>query len=102
MNPPTTQTQLRPLPLIPGNLTIDPTDAEVRWITGQTCLFCSPLAHTLRDRGYDIPRRAEDEQSAVILWMLALYAAHGQGWKKEGARWLKRSEDGTAQQGPPT
>lgn len=86
-------TEPKPLPIIPGPLILDPQDPEVRWITGRTCLFCGGIAQVLRRLGHQIECRAEDEQSAVILWMLALYRDHGAGWKEAGTAYLKRAKD---------
>ncbi|HDS0944971.1 Lar family restriction alleviation protein [Stenotrophomonas maltophilia] len=53
---------------------------EVRDILGRPNFWCSPWANVLRRRGDVIPCNAEEEQAAVIRFMLNHYLAHGAGW----------------------
>ena len=71
----------RTLPIVPGKLTIDPSDPEVQWILSKTCLDCAPMAHIFQRAGYPIPTHAEEEQMHILLWMLARYQEHGAGWR---------------------
>ncbi len=74
--------------LIRGTITLDPADAEVLEILSIVCITCGPIAHALRRGGYDIKTRAENEQGAVLLWMLSLYRDHGKAWRDEGQKLL--------------
>ena len=53
---------------------------ELRKVLGMMVFELSPLAHLFRDRGADIPRRAEDEQAFVLHWLIGLVLEHGAGW----------------------
>lgn len=53
---------------------------EVRDILGRPNFWCSPWANLLRRRGDVIPCKAEEEQAAVIRFMLNHYLAHGPAW----------------------
>lgn len=57
-----------------------PDTPEVRDILGRPNFWCSPWANVLRMRGDAIPRKAEDEQAAVIRFMLNHYLANGADW----------------------
>lgn len=57
-----------------------PDTPEVRDILGRPNFWCSPWANILRRRGDVIPCKAEEEQAAVIRFMLNHYLAHGAGW----------------------
>jgi hypothetical protein len=49
-----------------------------------------PIAHLLRATGDDIPTKCEREQSHVLFWMLKLAIEHGENWRGEVGRELKR------------
>lgn len=57
-----------------------PDTPEVRDILGRPNFWCSPWANVLRMRGDVIPHKAEEEQAAVIRFMLNHYLAHGAAW----------------------
>lgn len=57
-----------------------PDTPEVRDILGRPNFWCSPWANVLRMRGDSIPRKAEEEQAAVIRFMLNHYLANGADW----------------------
>ncbi|WP_313203705.1 hypothetical protein [Stenotrophomonas sp.] len=57
-----------------------PDTPEVRGILGRPNSWCSPWANVLRMRGDAIPCRAEEEQAAVIRFMLNHYLANGTAW----------------------
>lgn len=57
-----------------------PDTPEVREILGRPNFWCSPWANVLRRRGDVIPCKAEEEQAAVIRFMLNHYLAHGARW----------------------
>ncbi len=60
--------------------TMIPDTPEVRDILGRPNFWCSPWANVLRRRGDVIPCKAEEEQAAVIRFMLNHYLAHGARW----------------------
>jgi len=55
---------------------------DIRFILGRPNFWCGAKAIILRQRGHEIPRKAEDEQAYVIYWMLNMYKLHGGRWKK--------------------
>lgn len=55
-------------------------DDQVSYILGRPNFACGGIARILRKEGRDIPEKAEDEQAAVIYWMLGLYLEHGEIW----------------------
>ncbi|WP_049460336.1 hypothetical protein [Stenotrophomonas maltophilia] len=57
-----------------------PDTPEVREILGSPNFWCSPWANVLRMRGDEIPNKAEEEQAAVIRFMLNHYLASGADW----------------------
>jgi len=57
-----------------------PDTPEVRDILGRPNFWCSPWANVLRMRGDEIPNKAEEEQAAVIRFMLNHYLANGTAW----------------------
>ncbi len=71
-------------PAVPCSLSFDPSDPEVMWILGRPCFVCGPIAHILQAGGHPIPKHAEEEQAAVIVWMLEKYQQHGrEDWKRK-------------------
>lgn len=66
-----------------------PLNDDVREILGRPCFACGQLAAILRLGGAKIETRAEDEQAAVIHWMLSLYESHPDTWRNEGEARLR-------------
>lgn len=66
-----------------------PFDKEVEWILGRPNFTLRGYADALRVLGEEIKSHAEEEQAAVIYWMLCLYEKHGENWRKEGGKVLK-------------
>lgn len=62
---------------------------ETKWILGQLCFQCAGTAQILRLDGHEIKTKAEDEQAAVIHWMLCLYEEHGDQWREKASEILK-------------
>lgn len=54
---------------------------ELREILGRPSFLCHGIAISLRALGHDIATRSEDEQAAVIHWMLGHYLRHGSQWR---------------------
>ncbi len=67
---------------------------EVRDILGRPNFTCINIAKRLREKGHEIKCKAEDEQAAVIYWMLSMYVKHGKQWKEEGEAYLKAVQTG--------
>lgn len=64
--------------------TIVPLNDETRWILGRPNFWCASVAQVLREDGHEIKKKAEDEQAAVIHWLLNLYLKHGDKWRDFG------------------
>lgn len=75
-----------------------PNTPEVRDILGRPNFWCSPWANVLRMRGDEIPNKAEEEQAAVIRFMLNHYLANGTAWAETAGAELDaiRKVDGKA------
>lgn len=54
---------------------------DLRWILGRPNFACGGFSRHLRQIGYQIAEHAEDEQAAVIHWMLMLYLEYGTDWR---------------------
>lgn len=63
---------------------------DVFAILSKPCFECGRLAEALRYGGHDIRRRAESEQSYVLLWMLNIYLEHKEGWSNVASEELNR------------
>jgi len=61
---------------------------QTKEILGRPNFACAGIASSLRAGGQPIPRKAEEEQVAVIYWMLSMYQKHGADWKKEAEKEL--------------
>lgn len=62
--------------VLPTELTEDLKD-----ILGRPCFQCISLAQCLRIDGQTIPNRAEEEQAAVIFWLLGFYLDDPANWR---------------------
>lgn len=69
-----------------------PLTPELASILGLMCFQCISFAQTLRAAGHTIKTRAEDEQAAVLHWMLGHYFRHGDDWRTAAAEDMKRME----------
>lgn len=71
---------------------------ELASILGMMCFQCISFAQALRAGGHNIKNRAEDEQAAVLHWMLGHYFRAGpEGWRAEAAADMERMRDAAAQ-----
>jgi hypothetical protein len=74
---------------------------ELRQVLGLMIFQTAPVAHMLRDfDGQDIPRRAEDEQAAVLHWLISLALEHGAGWHEKALERLASLRGRAAEQPP--
>lgn len=80
--------------------TIPPMDDHLLAILGRPNFLCAGLASFLRLGGFDIPKKSECEQAAVIHWMLQLYLKHGTNWGNEADKELARIRAAVAEQLP--
>lgn len=71
----------------PAELTEDLKD-----ILGRPNFQCISLAECLRRSGHQIDRRAEDEQAAVIFWLLGFYLDDPINWRTNAKAALKAIE----------
>lgn len=78
--------------------TIPPMDDHLLAILGRPNFLCAGLASFLRLGGFDIPKKSECEQAAVIHWMLQLYMKHGANWGNEADNELTRIRAAVAEQ----
>lgn len=83
---------------------IPPLTAELKKILGLMCFQCTTFAEALRMGGHDVPRKAEEEQAAVMHWMLTHYLTHGDDWRTHAihdvdrmrAHWMAQTEGAAA------
>lgn len=54
-------------------------DLELLFILGRPNFSVARVAHRLRDKGLEIPTKAEDEQAAALYLMLHFYNLYGTG-----------------------
>lgn len=71
---------------------LPPLNDDLRSILGRPCFHCIKEAEWLRRRGFQIERRAEDEQAAVIHWALGFYLKHGVNWVDAANEWLQKTK----------
>ena len=65
---------------------------ELASILGLMCFQCAVFAQALRAGGRQIKTRAEDEQAAVLHWMLSHYFRHGEEWRTAAANDMQRMQ----------
>ena len=71
------------------SVALPPLNDDLRSILGRICFQCIHLANALRAIGYEIPNKAEDEQAAVIHFLLDNYFKHGEQWAEKASDILK-------------
>ena len=64
---------------------------DTEWILGRPNFWCGSIAQGLRACGRDIPKHAEEEQAAVIYFLLEMYEKHGENYINECQSWLKKN-----------
>lgn len=75
-----------------GPISFDASDPEIQWILGLMVFTTGPIAHRLRVLGYTIKRRAEEEQVAVLIWLIRAYQHYGKvgvDWREQVNIYLK-------------
>lgn len=66
---------------------------ELASILGLMCFQCIPFAQALRTAGHQIKTSAEDEQAAVLHWMLGHWFRHGEEWREHAQADMNRMKD---------
>ena len=69
---------------------------DLRAILGRPCFACCRPAQALRMGGHVINTKAEDEQAAVLHWLLCIYFEHGEKWFDVAESELRRMATATA------
>lgn len=62
---------------------------DLREILGRPNFTCHYIAQALRQMGRTIAKKSEDEQAAVIHWMLGHYLKYGADWRQHASDELK-------------
>lgn len=57
-------------------------------ILGRPNFACGQMAHAFKAAGYAIKEKAEDEQAFIIHWLLGLYLADPENWRKQAGKEL--------------
>lgn len=81
-DPPTAECAAAPVVLLPLN-------DHTRMILGRPNFACSFTARRMRELGHSIPKKAEEEQAAVIHLMLTMYQQHGADWFEHANAYLE-------------
>lgn len=68
---------------------------HTRAILGRPNFKCIAIAHHLRTLGHDIPNKSEDEQAAVIAFLLNTYLEHGDNWLEKANEILRGANNNT-------
>ena len=82
----------QPAALVLAAREFPPMTPELASILGLMCFQCISFAQALRAAGHTIKTSAEDEQAAVLHWMLGHYFRHGDDWRTAAAEDMKRME----------
>lgn len=61
---------------------------ELREVLGLMLWDTGSIARAWRDTGVPIPRKAEEEQAAVLHRLILLVLEHGPGWRMVAGEWL--------------
>lgn len=71
----------------------------LRRVLGMMLWETGPIAHALRISGQDIARKAEDEQAAVLHWLVGFVLRHGPEWGRHAAAALHELTESTTRTG---
>jgi hypothetical protein len=81
-DPPTEESEAPPVALLP-------LDEQTRIILGRPNFACIRTAQRMRELGHRIPRKAGEEQAAVIHLHLTMYQKHGAAWLEHANLYLE-------------
>ena len=68
-------------------------DEDAIFILGRPNFWCGPIAHLMAADGHEVAKKAEDEQAAVIYFMLQMREDHGDTWKDEFFKEIDRMQE---------
>lgn len=63
---------------------------DLKWILGRPNFTCGRIARRLREMGYEIKDKSEDEQAVVIHTMMDFYIKHDKNWRGKFEDYLKK------------
>jgi hypothetical protein len=66
---------------------------ELREVLGWPNFKCGPVAHVMRAAGADIKTRSEDEQAAVLHWLVTMVLTHGDTWWQAASDELRTMQE---------
>lgn len=66
---------------------------NLRDVLGWPNFKCAPIAHVMRAAGSDIKLRSEDEQAAVLDWLVKLDFTYGERWWEAGSEELRTMQE---------
>ena len=67
-----------------------PLNEHTEFIFGRPNFWCAEIAGILRNSGQAVDTKAEAEQAATIHFLLTQYEQHGENWKVEAEKEIKR------------
>lgn len=67
-------------------------NSDLKAILGRPCFACCGLANVLRKGGHSIPKKAEEEQAAVIHFLLGHYMRDPENWDMKAAVELRQMQ----------
>ncbi len=78
-------------PSAPVELKAPELTEDLREILGRPNFTCHFIAKALRVMGHSIAHKSEDEQAAVIHWLLGIYLKHGSDWRQRAVAELEEA-----------
>lgn len=72
---------------------LPPLDDDLSDLLGRPNFMCAGMAQALRVQGFDIPNRSENEQAAVLHFLLSHYLADSKEWRRTAATVLRGDAD---------
>lgn len=73
----------------PAEVRLTPLNEDTQDILGRPNFTCIRIAQRLRELGVDIKKRAENEQAAVVHFLLNMYEQHGTAWRERTEEYLR-------------
>lgn len=71
----------------------DEMSQELRDILGMMLMETTPLAHSFRAAGAQIPHKVEAEQAYIMHWLIKLVLTHGRHWRMYAADDIQQASD---------
>lgn len=79
----------------PNEVRLTPLNEDTQDILGRPNFTCISIAQRLRELGRDIKNRAENEQAAVVHFLLNMYEQHGADWRERANEYLRTASTPT-------